>query len=299
MRNTARLTNAQLTEPAAIAVRRVALARIDAVTVAYRSFRASDPEGLHDLRVALRRLRSWLRAFRPQFDDTLRRKARKRLTALARATGAARDAEVAVAWLAALGPLRGPAAISAQQGVVDESTAARRAAARVLGRELPRVLAALRAQLSLTAASSRVTVGARARPAAPVIAAVVRGEAAFLERALARADSLSRTTELHRARIEGKRLRYLLEPLGRRRGIADIDRALTSMQDVLGAMRDAHVLSGRFATTRSLAAAAKRAERSEFARFRRAWRPRASALLLRRVASVCRDLDAMDAESTA
>src|SRR6266702_3511109 len=58
-----------------------------------------DDEALHDFRVALRRLRSVLRAFRPWLAGTVRRKHEKRLKRLGRGTNAARDAEVQLAWL--------------------------------------------------------------------------------------------------------------------------------------------------------------------------------------------------------
>ena len=53
--------------------------------------------------MALRRLRSCLRAYRPYLRDTvpkkMRRRLRRRLRRLARATSAARDTEVLLAWL--------------------------------------------------------------------------------------------------------------------------------------------------------------------------------------------------------
>src|SRR3954466_166851 len=93
-----RLTTELLSMPAPHAVRAVALARLDEVRSAYDRFIEGDEDGLHDLRVALRRLRSWLRAFRPEVSDTLRPKTRRRLASLAAATNGARDAEVGLAW---------------------------------------------------------------------------------------------------------------------------------------------------------------------------------------------------------
>lgn len=57
----------------------------------------SDLEALHDFRVAVRRLRTWLQGFKSVL--AVRRRTRRRLKSLARATNAARDAEVALAWL--------------------------------------------------------------------------------------------------------------------------------------------------------------------------------------------------------
>src|SRR5439155_900230 len=50
-------------------------------------------------RVAMRRLRSTLRAYQPQLDAVVPSKLRRRLRDLARATGEARDVEVQIAWL--------------------------------------------------------------------------------------------------------------------------------------------------------------------------------------------------------
>ena len=55
------------------AVRVVALALLsDAAAQRERLAQPDDPEALHDFRVALRRLRSWIRSFRPLLDDTFR-----------------------------------------------------------------------------------------------------------------------------------------------------------------------------------------------------------------------------------
>ncbi|HZK77339.1 MAG TPA: CHAD domain-containing protein, partial [Gemmatimonadaceae bacterium] len=55
---------------------------------------AADDDLLHDFRVALRRLRSWLRAFDSSLGDTVRRKHERRLRSIVRSTNAARDATV-------------------------------------------------------------------------------------------------------------------------------------------------------------------------------------------------------------
>src|SRR5947208_1480322 len=60
---------------------------------------SDDAEALHDFRVAMRRLRSTLRAYQPQLDAVVPPKLRRRLRDLARATGEARDVEVQIASL--------------------------------------------------------------------------------------------------------------------------------------------------------------------------------------------------------
>src|SRR5438105_11852483 len=64
----------------------------------------SDAEALHDFRVAIRRLRSTVRAFPRELDESLSRKSLRRLRRIARATNGGRDAEVQLAWIEAQRP---------------------------------------------------------------------------------------------------------------------------------------------------------------------------------------------------
>ena len=101
--------------PARYAARVVARERLRRVRLALPS--PDEPPGedaLHDFRVALRRLRTWLRAFGSELDDTVGRGTLRRLRRLSRRTGRARDLEVQLRWLtqptAPLGPLASRAA---------------------------------------------------------------------------------------------------------------------------------------------------------------------------------------------
>ena len=78
----------------------VADSRLDACVDAAERLDSNASEALHDLRVSLRRLRTWLRAFRPFVDDTVGRKSRRRLRRLVRSTNSARDLEVWSIWIA-------------------------------------------------------------------------------------------------------------------------------------------------------------------------------------------------------
>ena len=80
--------------------RRLALKLLDGATASRsRLSNPSDAEALHDYRVALRRLRSCLRAYRKFLRSTLKAKTETRLRRLARATNRSRDLEVHLAWL--------------------------------------------------------------------------------------------------------------------------------------------------------------------------------------------------------
>src|SRR5271170_4010051 len=89
-----------LDQPVERGVRLIALTLLrDAATTRARLIDPNDVEALHDFRVAVRRLRSWLRAYRPYLADSVRDKDRRRLRAVARATSLARDTEVHLQWL--------------------------------------------------------------------------------------------------------------------------------------------------------------------------------------------------------
>jgi CHAD domain-containing protein len=80
-----------------------------------------DMERVHDMRVATRRLRAALEVFEPCFPRKRRRKALKKVKALADALGERRDADVEIAML---------------EGLPDEAAAADRDALRDLIEEL-------------------------------------------------------------------------------------------------------------------------------------------------------------------
>lgn len=73
----------RLTEPAALGARRVALGMVDTLEKANDRRGATDnSEALHDMRVAMRRLRSWLRGMSDVLSD-VGGKTRSRLESIA------------------------------------------------------------------------------------------------------------------------------------------------------------------------------------------------------------------------
>jgi CHAD domain-containing protein len=68
----------------------------DALREAAIAIRAGDPEGVHDLRVATRRIRSALATFRPLVDSAVTEPVRDQLRWAAEGLGHARDAEIIV-----------------------------------------------------------------------------------------------------------------------------------------------------------------------------------------------------------
>jgi CHAD domain-containing protein len=89
-----------LSSPANIAASRIVQARVE--TAASTVSRLGDPgdrDALHDFRVALRRLRSALRAYRPWLGRAASRNVRSRLRDLGKTTNLGRDSEVQAAWV--------------------------------------------------------------------------------------------------------------------------------------------------------------------------------------------------------
>ncbi len=219
----------------------------DAREAAGRLEADADDEALHDFRVALRRLRTALRALRPWLKDRVPRRHEKRLRKIARSTNEARDAEVQLAWLdsqrAALasGPRR--AGFDRLVERLEERGRSGPDPARVADR-FRRAAAKLRRQLGARPSGSPAQ-----RAGAPslrgVLATLARDQVAALRERMGAIRGPSDREAIHLARIEGKRLRYLLEPLrsSRRAGAARTIAALKRLHDVLGDLHDAHVLA--------------------------------------------------------
>lgn len=201
-----------------------------------------DGDSLHDFRVALRRLRSALKAFRPWLDGRVKRRHERRLKRLANATNQARDAEVQRAWLESQrSALSLERHLAGYEWMVERiGTLARRGPQRDrVVRRYRRLSGTLGARLARSGdAHSTPTLGA-------VLGVLLRRQVLALREALDAAEVPGDDGYLHQARIEGKRLRYLLEPL---KGFAGADasepvRRLKVLQDVLGELHDSSLLA--------------------------------------------------------
>ncbi len=243
----ARLTSrpAWLAAAAGVTAADIALRHLDSAVKARRRLkRATDPEALHDFRVALRRLRSVLRAYRPWLD-AVPKKLRRRLRAIARATSAGRDAEVCLAWL------------DEQKDVADPARGRFRARLEQLRDD---AYAHVRADVLAAFADveprlrRRLKAIRRGKPAAKTSYAAATAErlqehAARVAADLARIEGVADTATIHDARIQAKRLRYLLEPLAdaglptARAAVKD----LKAFQDETGWLCDGFVRRGLLA----------------------------------------------------
>jgi CHAD domain-containing protein/CYTH domain-containing protein len=221
---------------------------------------AGDAEALHDFRVGLRRLRSTVRAYAEQLKDSIGGKDRRRLKALARATGDSRDAEVMIGWMEARRDQLSDAEragldwllerLRARQEKLDRNL--RDEVAHDFGRErkrLARRLSTYQAHVSAADPGEQPRMGA-------VVADLVASHADDLRRRLEAARSIEEQEALHEGRISAKRLRYLLEPFADELpDAAWTVKRLKKMQDTLGEMHDAHVAGLLLASERAEAEA--------------------------------------------
>lgn len=197
-----------LQQPATAVIQGHALRLVQETDVAVaRLVDPRDTEALHDARVGLRRLRGWLQAFAAELP--LKRKQRRHMRDLAHATNTARDAEVGLEWLGVLAPSFDPRA-KAGVAVFSKSLAAVRDENYAeLRRSLPKDWHRLSHKLGV--ALKKKTKDARLfrEPFGASLQCYVEGFSATLDAARHSSDPAS----IHRLRIAGKKLRYLLETI--------------------------------------------------------------------------------------
>jgi CHAD domain-containing protein len=209
----------------------------------------SDKEALHDFRVALRRLRSWLRAFRPALEDTVGSKIERKLKRIANATGSSRDLQVHVQWVSAarktLSEQARPGASWLLRRLRDEKREADADFRAVIDAKFDRAAenaeeALLRYQASVVDEGERF---------ASVAADMIELQTESLTNALERVSGPGDRAEAHAARIAAKRLRYLLEGVDDGTpSIHQLIEKLKTLQDTLGELHDSQLFGGEIAT---------------------------------------------------
>ena len=208
----------------------------------------ADPEYLHQMRVALRRLRSVFSTFAPLFPAAVLEPPVAETRWLARILGTARDRDVFVAETlppvsARYAQHRGLAALTRSAANLRQAAnrAARRAVRSARGQGL---LLALGAWTSAETWLEGLDVAQHTEMQRPVSGFARTVLDAALERVRKRGRHFANLAppELHRLRIAAKKLRYATEffaPLHDRRNARDYQRALARLQDALGSYNDA------------------------------------------------------------
>jgi CHAD domain-containing protein/CYTH domain-containing protein len=232
--------------PARRAVRLVALSNLQQAESAFaRLSTNADKEALHDFRVALRRLRTHVRNYRPWLRESVERKHERRLRRIARASNPSRDLEVLIEQLSELvvktdleraGVARLQQRFLAQMlEAIEEFRAEALQAFPPLSRELRLGLSTYRQPLQLES-GRREMLGPLARRLTDRLLDELR-------QALSAVLTVEHQEEAHEARIAGKRLRYLLEPFApQHEACAVAVTLLKQFQDALGCLHDCHVL---------------------------------------------------------
>ena len=199
-----------------------------------------DSEALHDLRVAVRRLRSLLRAYGRWLGRAGGKKIGRQLRELGQATNAGRDAEVQLEWITQRRDGLGRSERCGQAWLTRQLRQRRRdgysAARSLVGDDFARTAALVRTHLD-----TLVATGPTFRAA---FVTLLREHAAELQSRLDRVHGPAAESEAHAARISAKRLRYLLEPLLPE--VPEVEVAVAHLKDLqqtLGNLHDAHVLA--------------------------------------------------------
>jgi CHAD domain-containing protein len=218
-----------LDRPRDEACRVVALKYLDEA-VAARQRMGQDAEALHDLRVALRRFRSTLRAWRFVLGR-LRGRRRRELRKILDATSDARDAEVLLTLFADEQLSGGPL-------IADLERRKAEGYALVLKRldDFDRLEARLRRGLA------RVELDLlHPHKLAHALGERMDEHADDVEDDLFELRAPAQMEEAHAARIASKRLRYLIEPYKDEPAVGKLVQRLKALQDVLGDLHDTHL----------------------------------------------------------
>jgi CHAD domain-containing protein/CYTH domain-containing protein len=252
--------------PAREAATRLCLEQLAAARA--REVQLDDPgaaDALHDFRVALRRLRSTLRSWGHLLGKAARPRERRRLAQIQAATGAGRDAEVALEWLERQRGRCGPEHRAGFEWLV------RSLAQQVQGTRV-RLDGELRAEFRESADRLEKRLarpdegGARVLFARALAEAAQHATATLVER-LARIRSVRDVSQMHAARIACKRLRYLVEPEA---DSCDAAKALVdackALQTLLGDLNDAANLAGMLEAALTDSAAERAARVGELMR---------------------------------
>lgn len=230
--------------PAEEAARLIALDLLDrAADAARRLIDPTDAVALHDFRVAIRRLRSGLRAYRPEIGQAIPRPLRRRLAWLARATARSRDAETHLAWERAqervLTPRQRVGLAWHLEHLERDRRRADRRLVRYTLRKFPRLERRVRRRLERFRLRIERDPSRRRREAAAVLGSRIRKLAGDLECRLAAVRTMLDEAPARRAHLAAKRLRYLLEPAGQEvGGVAELIRRLRDLQEGLAELRE-------------------------------------------------------------
>ena len=217
--------------------------RHDALRTSTGPARAGEVDGVHQARVASRRLRETVPVLGAGLADVRMKSLRRRLRDVTRALGAVRELDVASAMVADL-PGDGAEMVHLRDAWRAWLAALRREPLKALRKALaPDARAPLEAQLAELEAAREASGDAQWRTALGERVAV-RADA--LRDRIEATGALYHVEPLHEVRIAAKKLRYALE-LADEAGLARLTQPLRTIkkaQDILGRLHDLDVLAG-------------------------------------------------------
>lgn len=200
-----------------------------------------EPESLHQVRVATRRLRSDLRTFLPLLEPAWAEPLRDHLRWLGDALGLVRDTDVLLARLRVTSRLLPDP--DAAAGLLDTLMADRKTSRDALLAALREERYGLVLDELVSAAARPVLLAGAEGPARGALVGLIAGPLQRLRTTVAGLSPSPGDSELHRVRIWAKRVRYAAEAvapvLGKK--AARLGRVAARLQDTLGELQDASV----------------------------------------------------------
>jgi len=253
--------------PANVGIRMVLLERFDELVEFRRdALKWEDPEGVHSMRVASRRLRSALRDFTPYLKKRGLAPTLKRIKTVADALGAVRDQDVAIEALKSLESKSSPSVTKTLEKVVKNREERRDEARKELEALLTRKeLSELKSDFkeAISVATFISSTPRKALSYSEVARDVIRTRLSDFEELC---DDLFKPFDieaLHELRISGKRLRYALELFDQcwKSNTLPIAKRIAQLQSALGDVHDCDVWIESFG--KCITEAKKRPDRTE------------------------------------
>lgn len=209
----------------------------------------SDPEYLHEYRVCLRKIRSLISQFGAIYERESFLRLREGFAELAHGTNTLRDLDVELAGRAGFLEILPPDLRAAGENwfcLLAEERAREQAvvAARLAGNEYHSMVDELSTRLS----QAKSATGEGSQPAGLLFARALRERYKKLCKRARALRPTSSDQEIHRLRIQCKKLRYLLDfaaPLLGKAGVKRTARRLKNLQDGLGLITDCAVQRAR------------------------------------------------------
>ena len=224
--------------PVAAAARAAIAARVSALRDELSAARSGKIEGVHQTRVAIRRLRTTLQLFADALPQRTTEALERELAELGRAVGPVRDLDVLAQAIGKRGR-KIDASLEPAVSTILRHVRDRRAAAHAV---LATTLDGPRTQRLIDRLEALVRGRGAEAPASGTVAAdLVRPLVRDLVRAGKKSQDDATPRRLHKLRIRAKRLRYALEALDGvgGKGARALAARLTELQHILGDQRDA------------------------------------------------------------